>query len=111
MKYENSRCAAAPYVITSALPRSGNRAARRESYYMHNGKQVRDKPSSRQVRFRDHRRHNTALLALKWRDIDEMELSAGAMDNQTSDEDFYEHNTKARGVNGSTSTSAGTTIP
>jgi peptide/nickel transport system substrate-binding protein len=41
---------------------------------------------------------NTALLALKKGEIDEMELSAEQWVNQTNDESFYEQNTKASGV-------------
>ncbi len=67
---------------------------RRESYYMHNGKQVRPKPYFREVRVKVIEDFNTALLALKAGQIEEMELRAEQWTNQTSGDDFYKLNTK-----------------
>jgi peptide/nickel transport system substrate-binding protein len=65
---------------------------------MHNGKQVRPKPFFREVRVKTIEDFNTALLAVKAGQIDEMELRAEHWTNQTNGDDFYKHNTKIRGV-------------
>jgi peptide/nickel transport system substrate-binding protein len=67
---------------------------RRESYYLHGGRQVRDKPYFKTIRFRIRPDVNTALLALKAGDIEEMELTPEQWTNQTSDAKFYSNNTK-----------------
>ena len=67
---------------------------RREDYYMHHGRQVRDKPYFRQIRFRVIEDNNTALLALKAAEIDDIELTAEQWMTQTSGDDFYAHNTR-----------------
>jgi len=71
---------------------------RREDWYLHKGKQVREKPHFKQIRVRVISDLNTALLALKKGEIDEMELSAEQWVTQTGDDEFYELNTKASGV-------------
>jgi peptide/nickel transport system substrate-binding protein len=71
---------------------------RRESWYMHNGKQVREKPYFDQVRFRIKPDPNTALLDLKSGDLDELEISAEQWLSQTGDDEFYRHNIKATAV-------------
>jgi len=68
---------------------------RRESYYMHNGVQVRAKPHFAEVRFKVIGDFNTALLALKKGELQESELTAEQWASQTSDDDFYRLNTKA----------------
>ena len=67
---------------------------RRDSYYLHEGKQVRDKPYFKTVRFRIRPDDSAALLALKAGDIDEMILSPELWQNQTNNDDFYQRNTK-----------------
>lgn len=71
---------------------------RRESYYMHNGKQVRDKPYFARMRFRIIEDANTRLLALKSGDIDESELETEQWQTQTNNDEFYRENTKVSGV-------------
>jgi peptide/nickel transport system substrate-binding protein len=68
---------------------------RRESYYMHNGKQVRDKPYFKTVRFRIQADPSTSVLAMKAGDLDEMELTPEQFKTQTGDAEFYKLNTKA----------------
>ncbi|HVT28721.1 MAG TPA: ABC transporter substrate-binding protein [Lacipirellulaceae bacterium] len=70
---------------------------RRDSYFMHNGKQVRDKPYFKEIRFHIIEDGNTRLLALKSGRIDEGELEAEQWETQTSGNDFYAKNTKAYG--------------
>jgi len=71
---------------------------RRESYYMHGGKQVRDKPYFKTVRFSLIQEPNTALLALQKGDVDEMLLQPEFWMTQTTTPEFYQRCTKARGV-------------
>jgi peptide/nickel transport system substrate-binding protein len=70
---------------------------RRDSYYMHDGKQVRDKPYFKTVRFKVIEDRNTALLAVKAGNIDSLMLLADQWYSQTNGDDFYERNTKVSG--------------
>lgn len=67
---------------------------RREDYYLVDGKQVRQKPMFKTIRFRVRPDSATALLALKAGDLDEMVLTPELWQNQTDGADFYERNTK-----------------
>src|SRR5262249_44689276 len=67
------------------------------SYYMHNGKQVREKPYFKEVRFHIIEDGNTRLLALKSGRIQEGELQPEQWQTQTSSNDFYSINTKVYG--------------
>jgi peptide/nickel transport system substrate-binding protein len=67
---------------------------RRESYYMQNGKQVRPKPYFKEVRVKVIEDFNTALLALKAGQIEEMQIRAEQWISQTDGDDFYKLNTK-----------------
>jgi len=71
---------------------------RRESYFIHDGRQVRDKPYFKTVRYKVIEDRNTALLALKSAKFDTMVLNAEQWNGQTGDDDFYRHNTKASGL-------------
>ncbi|MGB6044154.1 MAG: ABC transporter substrate-binding protein, partial [Pirellulales bacterium] len=71
---------------------------RRESYYMHDGKQVRDKPYFKDVRFKIIIDPSTSLLALKKGEIEEMTLTPEQWQTQTNDEVFYANNTKVYGL-------------
>jgi peptide/nickel transport system substrate-binding protein len=70
---------------------------RRESYYMHDGKQVREKPYFAAMRFRIIEDPNTQILALKSGDIEESELQPEQWVTQTGG-DFYRENTKVSGT-------------
>jgi peptide/nickel transport system substrate-binding protein len=72
--------------------------ARRESWYMHDGKQVRDKPYFQRVRFRVILEPSVALLQLKAGDIEEKELTPEEWKTKTTGDDYYKNNTKARGT-------------
>jgi peptide/nickel transport system substrate-binding protein len=67
---------------------------RRESYYMHEGKQVRAKPYFAEIRVKAIEDFETALLALKGGQIEEMELRAEQWASKTNDDSFYDRNTK-----------------
>jgi peptide/nickel transport system substrate-binding protein len=70
---------------------------RRESYYMHNGKEVRHKPYFKEIRYHIIEDGNTRLLALKSGRIQEGELQPEQWQTQTSGDDFYSINTKVYG--------------
>jgi peptide/nickel transport system substrate-binding protein len=70
---------------------------RREDYYTHDGKQVRDKPYFKTVRYKVIEDTNTALLALKAGRVDGQILTAEQWQLQTNDGTFYDRNTKVRG--------------
>jgi peptide/nickel transport system substrate-binding protein len=67
---------------------------RRESYYVHNGKQVRPKPYFKEIRVKVIDDVNTALLALKAGQIEEMILRPEQWTSQANGDDFYAQNTK-----------------
>jgi peptide/nickel transport system substrate-binding protein len=99
VKYENEPVVGGPYAIKERRRNEEIVLERRESYYMHDGKQVRRKPHFKTVRFRVIPDPNTALLALKNGDLDEMQLSPLSLwRTQTVGDDFYKLNTKAQGV-------------
>ena len=70
----------------------------REAYYMHEGKQVRDRPYFKEIRFSIIEDLNTMLLALKSGTIDETEIGAEQWMTQTGGDDFYRFNTKVTGL-------------
>ncbi|NDC53747.1 MAG: peptide ABC transporter substrate-binding protein [Planctomycetia bacterium] len=67
---------------------------RRESWSTVRGKQVREPPFFKEVRFRIVEDPNTTLLALKSGEIDEMVLLPEQWTTQTKGPDFYDRNTK-----------------
>jgi len=69
----------------------------REDYYMFKGKQVREKPYIKRVRFKIVEDNNTALLALEKGDLDESLLGAAQWQAQTNSDAFYAKNTKVTG--------------
>lgn len=71
---------------------------RREGFHRHEGAEVRTKPYHEKVRFRVIEDQNTQLLALKSGDVDEALLGAEQWRTQTTGDDFYRVNTKARGA-------------
>lgn len=83
-----------PYVITKRTRGQEIILERRDSYYMHGGKQVRDKPYFKTIRFVIKNDPSTSLLALKAGDIDEMILNPEQWTTQTGGDDFYKNNTK-----------------
>lgn len=98
VKYENDPVCGGAYTISKRVRGQEIVLTRRESWYMHKGKQVRDKPYFKTVRFRVIEDPNTALIALKKGDIDEMLLTPEQWVTQTDGDDFYERNVKVTGV-------------
>ncbi|MCI0360312.1 MAG: ABC transporter substrate-binding protein [Planctomycetaceae bacterium] len=98
VKLENDPVVGGSYIIKSRTRGQEIVLERRDDYYMHEGKQVRDKPYFKTIRFRIRPDLSVALLALKAGDIDEMQLAPEMWRNQTSDDDYYRTNTKASAI-------------
>jgi peptide/nickel transport system substrate-binding protein len=98
VRLENNPVYAGPYKIASRTRNVELVLERREDYFMHDGKQVRDKPYFKRIRFRPISDSNTALLALMTGQIDELELLPEQWRSQTTDDDFYRACTKAQGT-------------
>ena len=96
-KMENAPVTGGAYEIAKRIHGQQIVLRRRESYYMHDDKQVRDKPYFAEINFRILEDGNTRLLALKTGDIDEAELVAEQWNTQSDDSDFYRLNTKVSG--------------
>ena len=71
---------------------------RRESYYMHKGRQVRPKPHFREIRVKVIEDYNTAMVALKAGQIEEGMVRPEQWVSQTNDEEFRRLNTKVTAV-------------
>jgi peptide/nickel transport system substrate-binding protein len=93
-KLEDHPVVGGPFELVRRVRNQEFVVQRRESYYMHNGKQVRPKPYFKEVRVKVIEDFNTALLALKAGQIEEVELRAEQWATQTDGDDFYKNNTK-----------------
>ena len=98
VELENNPVVGGPYIITKRTRGQEIVLTRREDYYMHDGKQVRDKPFFKEVRFRIIPDPTVSLLALKKGEVDELILRPEQWQTQTDDSDFYRLNTKASGL-------------
>lgn len=96
-KYENNPISGGPYIITK---RDNQEVVleRREDWYMVDGKEVRPKPYLKEFRFKVITDASTALLDIKGGELEEITLTAQQWVTQTGDKDFYERNTKVKGV-------------
>ena len=93
-KYEEQPISGGPYKIVRRVRGSEIVLQRREDYYMFQGKQVRDKPFFREIRFRVLPDPAGSLMALIRGDIEEMVLTPEQWTTQTDSPDFYRLNTK-----------------
>ncbi len=84
-----------PYVIKKRVRGQEIVLERRDSYHTVNGKQVRDIPHFKNIRFAIIEDPSTALLSMKKGDIEEMQLTPEQWKEQTNDNDFYDKNLKA----------------
>lgn len=98
VRLENNPVVNGAYQIKSRVRGQEIVLERREAWYMHDGKQVREKPYFKTIRFRVIEDNNTALLAIKKGEIDDLELTPEQWTTQTENEDFYRRNTKATGL-------------
>ena len=98
VKYENEPVVGGPFEIVKRVRGQEIVLRRREAFYMHKGKQVRDKPYFNEIRFRILTDSNTSLLAIKSGEVDDLELTPEQWKTQTTGEDFYKRNTKSKAV-------------
>lgn len=96
--FENNPVTGGAYEVVKRVPLQQIVVKRRDSYYMHEGKQVREKPYFETVRFNVINDPSKALLTLKAGDVDEMILTPQQWTTETIGPDFYRNNTKAYGV-------------
>lgn len=98
-KYEDHPVTCGPYEYVSRKRNQEIVLKRRESFYMHEGKQVRAKPYAKELRIKVIEDPNTWLLALRKGDIDEARISTEQWTtNATNSDEFYEKNTKVTGL-------------
>lgn len=93
-RLEDNPVVAGPYELVKRLRGREFVLRRREGYHRVVGEEVRDRPYFEEVRVKVIDDINTALLALKQGDIDQMELRPEQWANQTGGDDFYRLNTK-----------------
>ncbi|MCC6491654.1 MAG: peptide ABC transporter substrate-binding protein [Pirellulales bacterium] len=93
-KYEQQPVTAGPYELVSRVRNQEFVVRRREAWRLHDGQEVRRQPYFQEVRVKVIEDLNTAILALKAGDIQEMELRPEHWESLTDGEDFYRHNTK-----------------
>lgn len=98
LQFEKKPVTCGPYEYVSRVRGQEIVMRRRESYYMQDGKQVRDKPFMKEIRFRVITDPNTTLLALKNGDVHEARVTAEQWLTQTEGNDFYNRNTKLQGI-------------
>jgi peptide/nickel transport system substrate-binding protein len=87
-----------PYVMTKRVRGQELVLQRRDDYFQRDGKQIRPMPYFKEVRFRVIEDSTTSVLALRAGEIDETEiLPEQWVTEQTSNDEFYERNTKVTG--------------
>ena len=94
VQLEQSPVSGGPYEIVERKRGQQIVLKRRSSWTTVRGKQVREDPFFREIRFRIIEDPNTSLLALKAGEIDEMMLLPEQWTTQTTGDDFYERSTK-----------------
>jgi peptide/nickel transport system substrate-binding protein len=95
VRLEQAPVCGGPYEIVGRKRGQEIVLRRRASWSTVRGRKVRDEPFFKEIRFRIVEDPNTALLALKAGEIDEMVLTPEQWTTQTTKDDFYERNTKA----------------
>lgn len=98
VEYETHPVVAGPYRIVDRKSDQFIELERREDFYMHNGKQVRDKPYFKKIRIEIIPASETALMALKRGDLDYMQIDFNQWNSQTKGEEFYNRCTKVQAV-------------
>ena len=98
VRYEKNPLSGGPYLISHRIVGREIVLQRREDWYMRNGKKIRSVPYFNEVHFLVIPEDSVALLALKAGDLSEKELTAEEWQNKSGDERFYQHNTKAYGL-------------
>ena len=94
VRLEEAPVCGGPYEIVSRKRGQEIVLRRRRNWSTVGGRKVRDEPFFETIRFRIVEDPNTALLALKAGEIDEMILQPEQWTTQTGDDEFYRRNTK-----------------
>ena len=98
VSYEKNPVSGGPYVISRRIVGREIVLRRREGWHTHDRKQVRSIPYFKEVIFRVIPESSVALLALEAGDLSEKILTAEEWQTQTDDQRFYQHSTKAYGL-------------
>jgi peptide/nickel transport system substrate-binding protein len=98
VRYEKDPVTGGSYAISSRIVGREIVLQRREDWYTHDGKRIRSVPYFKEVVFRIIPEDSVALLALEGGDLSEKLLTAEEWQTQTGDGRFYQHNTKAYGL-------------
>ncbi|RCS40560.1 peptide ABC transporter substrate-binding protein [Bremerella cremea] len=93
---ERNPVVSGPYKVISREHKQRIVLQRREDYYMHNGKQVREKPYFKEIRVEIMGNPTQALLAMTKGDIDDMEVPPTMWNTEANREDFYKNNIKVK---------------
>jgi peptide/nickel transport system substrate-binding protein len=97
LRLEEAPVTGGSYVIKERVRDSHIVLERRESSYMHEGKQVRDKPYFKTMRFRIRPNQSVALQSVLAGDADDMQLTPEQWTSQTKGNDFNNVATKVVG--------------
>lgn len=98
LQYLNKPLTCGPYEYQSRKRGQNIVLARREAFWKKDGKEINPQPYFRQIRGEVIIDPNTALLALKAGEVDDFRLTAEQWLTQTDSQDFYDKNTKVRGM-------------
>ncbi len=98
LQFLNKPVTCGPYKYKSRERGQNIVLERREDWWQKDGKPIRPRPFFKQIRCEVIIDPNTALLALKAGEIDDCRLTAEQWLTQTETADFYEKNTKVRGM-------------
>jgi len=96
LELENKPVVGGPYEVLSRTRGKNVILQRREGFYMHDGKQVRDKPFFKNIRMEVITDTNTALLALSSGKIDEMEIPAPKWNTDANTPEFFAKNVRVK---------------
>ncbi|MEN1679536.1 MAG: ABC transporter substrate-binding protein [Planctomycetota bacterium] len=97
VRYEDKPVLGGPYEIADRKRGQEVILKRRESYYLHQGEQVRDRPFFKTVRLKIIPDQSVAMLALRKGDLDELQIFDPRLwVSQTISNEFYRRNTKVQ---------------
>ncbi|MHC2069296.1 ABC transporter substrate-binding protein [Bremerella sp. T1] len=98
LEQENTPVVGGPYEVVRRERNQRIVLKRREGYYMHEGKQVREKPYFKEIRMEIIENPTQALLALTAGKIDDTEVSATKWNTEANTEEFYRDNVKVKHI-------------
>lgn len=98
LQFLNKPVTCGPYEYVSRERGQEIVLARRDSWWNQDGKQIRPKPYFKRIRCRIIKDPNTLLLSLKKGNVESCRLTAEQWLTQTDSKEFYQRNTKMRGL-------------